>query len=73
MADALMRELSRGVTSLPATGMYTGVQHSMLLCVISRRQVNALRRVMKSIDPDSFAVMSNASQVVGQGFYSPEI
>ena len=73
MANALMRELSRGVTSLPATGMYTGAEHSMLLCVISRRQVNALRRVMKSVDPTSFAVMSSVSQVVGQGFYSPEI
>ena len=73
MANALMRELSRGVTSLPAKGMYTGAEHSMLLCVISRRQVNALRRVMKSVDPTSFAVMSSVSQVVGQGFYSPEI
>ncbi len=73
MAEALMRELSRGVTSLPATGMYTGAEHSMLLCVIARRQVNALRRVMKSVDPTSFAVMSSVSQVVGQGFYSPEI
>lgn len=73
MAQALMRELSRGVTAIPATGMYTEKERSMILCVISRRQVNALRRVMKSVDPNSFAVMSSVSQVVGQGFYSPEI
>ena len=73
MSQALMRELSRGVTALPATGMYTNTEKSMLLCVISRRQVNALRRVMRSVDPESFAVMASVSQVLGQGFYSSEV
>ncbi len=73
MSRALMKELSRGVTSIPATGMYTKEKHSMLLCVVSRRQVATLRRIMKSIDPDSFAVMSSVSQVLGLGFYSDEI
>ena len=68
MAQALMRELSRGVTMLPATGMYTKEEHPMLLCVISRRQVATLRKVIKELDPDSFAVMSNVSQVLGLGF-----
>lgn len=69
MAAALMKELSRGVTAIPATGMYTKFTHTMLLCVVSRRQVVTLRRIMKSIDPDSFAVMSNVSQVLGLGFH----
>ncbi len=73
MAAVLMRELSRGVTSLPATGMYTKITHSMLLCVVSRRQVGLLRRIMKSVDPDSFAVMSKVSQVLGLGFHSGEM
>jgi uncharacterized membrane-anchored protein YitT (DUF2179 family) len=42
MANALMRELSRGVTMLPAKGMYTKEDHSMLFCVISHRQVGTL-------------------------------
>ena len=73
MARALMKELSRGVTSLPATGMYTKISHTMLLCVVSRRQVATLKRVMKSIDPESFAVMANVSQVLGLGFYTSEL
>ncbi len=72
MSVALMKELSRGVTALPATGMYTGQAYTMLLCVVSRRQVAALRRIMKSVDPDSFAVMSKVSQVLGLGFHSSE-
>lgn len=73
MATALMKELSRGVTSIPATGMYTKITHSMLLCVVSRRQVATLRRIMRTVDPDSFAVMSAVSQVVGLGFYASEL
>lgn len=73
MAQALMYELSRGVTMLPATGMYTKEEHPMLLCVISRRQVATLRRVIKEVDPDSFAVMTGVSQVLGLGFYRSEL
>ena len=69
MAAVLMHELSRGVTAIPATGMYTKMTKTMLLCVVSRRQVVALRRIMKTVDPDSFAVMSNVSQVLGLGFF----
>ena len=72
MAHALMKELSRGVTAIPATGMYTKITHTMLHCVVSRRQVATLKRIMKKIDPDSFAVMSNVSQVLGLGFYTGE-
>ena len=73
MATALMKELSRGVTAIPATGMYTRITHTMLLCVVNRRQVVTLKRIMKQVDPDSFAVMSNVSQVRGLGFYIEEI
>lgn len=73
MATALMTELSRGVTAIPATGMYTKISHTMLLCVISRRQVPIVQRIMKSIDPDAFAVTSKVSQVLGLGFYRSEL
>ncbi len=72
MASALMHELNHGVTLIPAKGMYTKQEHSMLLCVIHRRQVVTLQKVIKKVDPESFAVMSSVSQVLGQGFYAPE-
>ena len=72
MAAALMKELSRGVTSLPAKGMYTKEDKTMLVCVISKRQIATVRRITKEIDPDSFAVMSRVSQVLGLGFYAQD-
>ncbi len=73
MSHVLMHELSRGVTALPATGMYTKENYSMLICVVSRRQAATVRRIMKTVDPDSFAVMSKVSQVLGLGFYTEEV
>ncbi len=72
MSKALMHELSRGVTALPATGMYTKQEYAMLVCVVGKRQVATLRRVMKTVDPDSFAVMSKVSQVLGLGFHTQD-
>ena len=73
MSKAIMKELSRGVTALPAKGMYTKEDKSMLLCVVSRRQIVALQRIVRQVDPDSFAVMSNTSQVLGLGFHKDDI
>jgi uncharacterized membrane-anchored protein YitT (DUF2179 family) len=73
ISQALMFELSRGVTALPATGMYTKEPRTMLLCVVNRRQVATLRKITKAIDPDSFVVMTNVSQVLGLGFYTNDI
>ena len=73
MAEALMRELSRGVTGIPAVGMYTKEQRTMLLCVVNRRQVPTVRRIANEVDPDSFVVMAKAAQVLGLGFYSSEL
>ena len=73
MSNVLMHELSRGVTSLPAKGMYTQEDRTMLVVIVSRRQVATVRRLIKQIDPDSFAVMSKISQVLGLGFYSDEM
>ncbi|MBQ8447135.1 MAG: YitT family protein [Clostridia bacterium] len=73
LSRVLMHELSRGVTALPATGMYTQEKRTMLVVIVSRRQIATVRRLIKQIDPDSFVVMSKASQVLGLGFHSSEI
>ena len=70
VAALLFSRLERGVTSITVKGMYTQAEHSLLICVVSRRQVNAFKRLVKTADPDSFVVMSKVSQVLGYGFYS---
>lgn len=72
MSLALMNELSRGVTTFTVTGMFMKENHTMLVCVVSNNQINAFKRIIKRIDPESFAVLSSVSQVVGLGFYQNE-
>ena len=72
MASAVMHGLSRGVTMIPATGMYTREEHPIVMCVVNSRQVPVLKRIIKEVDPDSFALMSHVSQVLGLGFYSSD-
>ncbi|MBQ8885132.1 MAG: YitT family protein [Clostridia bacterium] len=72
LSYAILSRLGRGVTEISAKGMYTKEAHSMLVCVISRRQITAFKKVIKEVDPDSFAVMSRVSQVLGLGFFTSE-
>lgn len=70
---ALMRTLQRGVTALPAVGMYTGENRSMLVCVIHRRQITTVKNIVRAIDPHSFATVSTVSQVIGLGFVPDDV
>jgi len=67
IAHRIMQELKRGVTSLAATGMYTGEATSVLLCTTHPAQVPQLKAVVHAIDPDAFVVVNPAQEVVGKG------
>ena len=75
-AEEISREiisrLGRGVTIIPGKGMYTGEARELVLCVVHRNQVSALRGLLKEIDPKSFLVIAEAQEVFGQGFSNAE-
>lgn len=73
VASHLFANLLRGITSISVKGMYTKEEHALLICVVSRRQVNTFKRLVKEADPDSFVVMSKVSQVLGYGFQQSEL
>lgn len=67
LSAEIMRKLRRGVTCMPAKGMYTGEERAMLVCILRKRQLSPFREILKQF-PDSFAYISNTSEVLGQGF-----
>ncbi len=69
LSQDILHILHRGVTSIPAKGMYTGEERAMLICVLRKRQLSQFRLILKKY-PDSFAYMSGTSEVVGRGFNS---
>lgn len=64
----VLSELERGVTILAGRGGYTQTGMDVLYCVVSRSEVSILKRLVQSIDPLAFVVITEASEVLGQGF-----
>ncbi len=60
----LLSSLGHGCTVLPAKGMYTHTDRSMLLCVINRRQIVDFERIIQKYD-NTFAFISTVNGIVG--------
>lgn len=72
IAEALMRDMERGVTGLDAVGMHTGKHRNMLLCVVSRKQIVQLKDMVFRIDPKAFVIVTDAADAYGEGFHGIE-
>jgi len=68
IAERIIKELGRGVTSLDAKGMYSGQDRTVLLCVVNRLETIRLRNIVFSVDPKAFMIANNAHEVLGEGF-----
>lgn len=71
IADAISRECERGSTMLRAVGTYTGTERQMLICVCARPQVYRIRAAAYQIDPGCMFMISDTSEVYGEGFIDP--
>ena len=68
VAEVLLEDLQRGVTSWEGKGMFTEQEHTVLFVTITRPQVNALRRLVFSVDTNAFVVIGQGHVAYGQGF-----
>ena len=66
--DAVIRDMERGVTILNGTGGWTGEDKRVLLVAFKQRQIVALKRTVKEIDPEAFLIVCPAHEVLGNGF-----
>lgn len=69
--DAIYEEVDRGVTKLTATGGYTEAEKPILMVVVHQTEFTRLKQVVKTIDPAAFVIVSDASEVLGEGFKRP--
>ena len=68
VCDYITHTLVRGATVWQAQGAYTHDVHHVVLTVLSRGQVVALRRHLKQVDPHAFMIVANSSEIFGKGF-----
>ncbi len=64
LSKVLMEKLHHGCTLLPARGMYSNTDKSLLICVVNRRQIADFSRIIKKFD-DTFVIMTPVTSTYG--------
>ena len=65
IAEAIMEQTRRGVTNWDGEGAYTHADSSILMVVVSKYEVNELKRIVKSIDPNAFMIFTEGCDIDG--------
>jgi uncharacterized membrane protein len=68
VAQRILNDLRRGVTSIAGKGMYTGQDRSVLMCALTVTEVNNLKVSAAKEDPQAFVIISPAQEIFGRGF-----
>lgn len=68
IAHKLLYEMKRGVTALDGSGMFSKTRKQILLCVIPKREIMQMKTIVKQTDPNSFVIITDAKEVLGEGF-----
>lgn len=66
--QGLLKEVDRGVTKLEGYGGYTNHKRPVLMCVVNQMEVTKLKQVVRNVDPNAFVIVTNATEVLGEGF-----
>ena len=68
VANALLNDIDAGVTFLNGAGAYTGADKKIILCVVKKQLFHKAKRLVCEVDPASFIIVSNASEIFGEGY-----
>lgn len=64
----LISDVERGVTTIQATGSYSGDQVKMLLCIVSRNELMSVKTIVNEVDPHAFVFITDTHETLGEGF-----
>jgi len=68
ITQRILLSLDRGVTILHGRGAYSGKEKDVLFCLVAPQQITAMKKLIAQEDPDAFVVVSDAKEVLGEGF-----
>jgi uncharacterized membrane-anchored protein YitT (DUF2179 family) len=66
--EAILFGLDKTGTLFEARGLYRGRHKNVFLCVVNRKQLVHLERLVAEADPEAFLIVSKAHEVLGEGF-----
>ena len=68
VSDAILHKINRGVTVLHGQGGFSKEDKQIIFCVVRRSEVWRVRQLVRDVDPRAFVIVSDAGQVLGEGF-----
>lgn len=68
ITSRLLQELDVGATFLEGQGAFSGSDKEVVLCVVKKWLLGRALKIIKSVDPKSFAIVSTANEVFGEGY-----
>ncbi|HCC33568.1 MAG TPA: YitT family protein [Clostridiales bacterium] len=68
IARVIMDDFSRGLTYLSGSGGYTSVERRVILVVVSIRELARLKVAIQDVDPRAFVIVTDVTEVMGEGF-----
>lgn len=68
LADALIKELGRGITYIHGEGVYTNEPKKIIYTIVSRIELSTLRSITHEIDPGALVAIENVADVSGSNF-----
>jgi uncharacterized membrane-anchored protein YitT (DUF2179 family) len=68
IADALIKELGRGITYIHGQGVYTNEPKKIIYTIVSRIELSSLRSIAREIDPKALIAIENVADVSGSNF-----
>lgn len=70
--DKIIHDLDRGGTFIDGKGMYNMADKRIIFTVVSRRELGLLQEYIHEIDPRAFLTVTDATEILGEGFKSLE-
>lgn len=71
ICEYIIKEMHHGVTLQNAEGGFSHHKKKVILAVCRRSEAHLLKRKIKNIDPTSFVMITNSSEIIGRGFRNP--
>ena len=68
LAEAINEKLNRGVTYLKGQGFYSQQDLQIVYCVVSRNEMQQMKKIINNVDPFAFTTISEAHEILGEGF-----
>lgn len=68
IAQAILKDMDRGVTVLKSRGAYSGREGEVLLCAVRRYEVVKVKDIVRHYDKNAFMIVGDAGEISGEGF-----